>query len=283
VQHGGVCPAGLDRLRPAVGADRLGAQAAFLNAAIDDGAAAEMQRLFPEGAFFLTALTASATAADPGADPARLRLLRDTLDRPESVAVFGSGMVPEHGIFQAGWALSTAVDVAEAIGDAADRADVDRRATIVDAALRASPTGFLPGYPGQFWPCDSVVAAAGLARAAVLLGRPDWLDTVARWRALALRAADAGLGLLPHRVDRNGRALEGPRGSSQSIIQAFWPASARRSTGVPTQRCGLASARPSPPGRPVWSVSASTRAGPMGTVMSTRVRCCSGSAPAPAP
>lgn len=30
--------------------------------------------------------------------------------------------------------------------------------------------------------------------------------------------------LLPHRVDEAGRALEAPRGSSQSIIQTFWPA-----------------------------------------------------------
>ncbi len=267
---------------PPVGTDQLGAQAAYLNAAIDHGAAAEMQQLFPEGAFFITALTASATAAAPDTDRARLRLLRDNLDRPESVAVFGSGMVPEHGIFQAGWALSTAVDVAEATGDPADRADVDRRAAIVDSALRASPTGFLPGYPQQFWPCDSVVAAAGLARAAVLLGRPGWLDTVREWRALALRAVDPGLGLLPHRVDGSGQALEGPRGSSQSIIQAFWPAIGEALDGRPDLAM-WASFRAAYLTREAGLVGpASTRSAASEKEMSTRARCCSGSAPAPA-
>lgn len=42
------------------------------------------------------------------------------------------------------------------------------------AMQRLFPEGafFLTGYPNQFWPCDSVVGAAALARAAQLLGLP---------------------------------------------------------------------------------------------------------------
>ena len=151
---------------------------------------------------------------------------RDSLDAPESVAVFGSGMVPEHGIFAAGWSLMVAVEVARASGAPADAEAVRRRAVVVEEALRGSPSGFLAGYPGQYWPCDTVVAAASLASAAVLLDRPDWLATVRAWREqVAGPSGPVGpsLGLLPHRVDATGAALEGPRGSSQSIIQAFWP------------------------------------------------------------
>ena len=139
------------------------------------GDAERMQELFPEGSYFLRALTALAEAGAPAGDVDLARELRDSLDRPESVAVFGSGMVPEHGIFQAGWALAVSVEVARASRDGADAADVRRRAGVVDAALRRSRTGFLEGYPGQYWPCDSVVAASALAEAAVLLGRADWL------------------------------------------------------------------------------------------------------------
>lgn len=216
---------------PATGPRLLPDQIRFLDRAIARGEGSRMQQLFPEGAFFLTGLTAS--AASGVSDPASIRGLRDALDAPESVAIFGSGMQPEHGIFQAGWSLSVAVDLATASQDAADRADVARRAAAVAAAFRSSRSGFLAGYPDQFWPCDSVVGAAALARAAVLLDRPEWIGTVRAWRASITPAYDPGTGLLPHRVDARGQTLEGPRGSSQSIIQAFWPALSQALDGRP--------------------------------------------------
>jgi hypothetical protein len=210
---------------PQPGASVAAAQVQFLQRSIAAGEGARMQQLFPEGDFFLRALTAMAAARTPPVDLGAVRALRDRLDAPESVVVFGSGMVPEHGIFQAGWALSVAVDLAQASGDPADREDLRRRARTIEAALRGSSTGFLQSYPGQYWPCDTVVAASALAAAAVLLDQPEWLATVRAWRdGPLLQAVDPVSGLLPHRVDRTGQSLEGPRGSSQSVIQAFWPA-----------------------------------------------------------
>jgi hypothetical protein len=175
-----------------------------------------------------------AAARTPSPELGTVRALRDSLDDPERVAVFGSGMVPEHGIFQAGWALAVAVEVARATGDQADREDVRRRAGVVDEVLRGSRSGFLESYPGQYWPCDTVVAASALADASVLLDQPAWLATVRTWRTgpVAL-AVDPATGLLPHRVDGGGRSLEAPRGSSQSVIQAFWPTISRALDGRP--------------------------------------------------
>jgi hypothetical protein len=52
----------------------------------------------------------------------------------------------------------------------------------------------------------------------------DHRRLVERWRARAMALADREWGLLPHRVvPDSGVALDGPRGSSQSIIQRFWP------------------------------------------------------------
>ena len=210
---------------PPPGASVTAAQVEFLQRSIAAGVGVRMQRLFPEGDFFLRALTATAAARTPSADVARVRALRDSSDAPEQVAVFGSGMVPEHGIFQAGWALAAAVELARASGDSADREDVRRRAGVIEEALRGSRSGFLESYPDQYWPCDTVVAASALTDAAVLLDQPEWLVTVRTWRAKTMvRSADPATGLLPHRVDSDGRSLEGPRGSSQSVIQAFWPA-----------------------------------------------------------
>ena len=218
---------------PQPGVSVATAQVRFLHRSIAAGDGARMQQLFPEGDFFLRALTAMAATRTPPVDLPAVRALRDSLDRPESVAVFGSGMTPEHGIFQAGWTLAVAVEVARASGEAADLAHVRHRAEVVDAALRSSRTGFLESYPGQYWPCDTVVAASALVDAAELLDQPAWLITVRTWRGEALGTVDPATGLLPHRVDSAGRSLEGPRGSSQSVIQAFWPAIGRALDGRP--------------------------------------------------
>lgn len=195
-------------------------QVAFLESAIDRGAAEEMQQLFPEGFLFLHALTGM-TAAQTGGDTGQIRAHLTAVDSAESTGVFGSGMVPEHGIFQAGWSLALAVDLYATTRAAEDAASVTAHAEPVAAALAASSSGFLEGYPGQYWPCDTVVAAAALARAAALLDRPVWLEIVREWRVRATRHLDPATGLLPHRVDASGELLEGARGSSQSIIQTF--------------------------------------------------------------
>lgn len=207
---------------PSPGSTTTDAQVRFLVHAVDGGAGEDMQQLFPEGDYFLRALTAMAAARSPEPDLEAARRLRDSLDAPESVAVFGSGMAPEHGIFAAGWALLVALDVARVGGAPADLADVRRRAEVIEAALRGSTSGFLEGYPGQYWPCDTVVAASALVDAAVLLGEPAWTGTVRDWRDRVHGHVDPGTGLLPHRVDATGRALEGPRGSSQAVIQMSW-------------------------------------------------------------
>ncbi len=126
-------------------ADRVDAQVRYLSAALDHGAADRMQQLFPEGAFFTVALTAMAAARTPGADTGRARQLSERLETPELLATFGSGMVPEHGIFAAGWSLATAADLAEGGGDPADRVTLARRAEVVDRALRRSSDRFPRG------------------------------------------------------------------------------------------------------------------------------------------
>ncbi|MED5814887.1 hypothetical protein VST63_21205 [Mycolicibacterium sp. 050232] len=212
--------------------DRAERQLGFLDAALASGRDTEMQDLFPEGEYFtrvLTGLAEAQVAAQLGAGPGsagyldRARSRLAAIETPQSVAVFGSGMVPEHGMFAAAWSLALAVAIARASHSDADREAVRERAAVVHSALGQSDSPFPASYPRQFWPCDSVVAAGALAEAISLLDLP-WREDLAAWRERALAAADPDTGLLPHQVDDRAHAVTGPRGSSQAIIQTFWPA-----------------------------------------------------------
>lgn len=202
-------------------------QLAFLESSIAGGSDDRMQSLFPEGFYFMHVLTGTA-AARLTPNPNELDDARDHLgaiESPAGVRTFGNAMVPEHGIFATGWSLNLAVDIAITSRSDADMDAVRSRVGPVAAALvgtrGASP--FLASYPNQFWPCDSVVAASALSRAGDLLGRTDLVEVGEAWSRRAMAYADPATGLLPHRVDDSGVALDGPRGSSQAIIQYFWP------------------------------------------------------------
>ena len=203
--------------------DRAPRQLRFLDGVLASGRERQMQALFPEGEFFTRVLTGLAEARSGESHLAHARARLAAIETPDSLQVFGSGMVPDHGIFAAGWSLALAVAIAQASGTEADRQVVRDHAQIVYDALRQPGSPFAASYPGQFWPCDSVVAAGSLAEAIALLGLP-WRADLVSWRQRALAAADSETGLLAHQVDAQARALVGPRGSSQAIIQTFWPA-----------------------------------------------------------
>ncbi|MGD7788787.1 hypothetical protein ACQCX2_10715 [Propionibacteriaceae bacterium Y1700] len=204
--------------------DRQAAAVRALDEAIADGADGDMQQLFPEGSFFLHVLTGIAAARSntpDGPDRARAHLARTT--SPAELARFGTGMESPHGIFADGWNLYLAATIAQRTNDPADRQRVTELAEPVAAALADADSPFLQSYPGQAWPCDSVVAVAALAQSARISGEAsgrDWLAVVNDWRSAAMTELDPGTGLLPHRTAPN---VVGPQGSSQAIIQTFWP------------------------------------------------------------
>ncbi|MFW6597699.1 hypothetical protein ACQBAU_02715 [Propionibacteriaceae bacterium Y2011] len=213
---------------PPPDADDIRSLTRSLEAAIADGADREAQALFPEGAFFMHVLTGIAQARS--ADPEGLELARQHLRQtrnPEMLARFGSGMSPEHGIFAAGWSLLLAQEISGRTGDAADLTATAELANEVGNALAQSPTPFLASYPGQYWPCDTIVAAAALHLAADRHGNDPaaarWSAVVDDWERQLRDVADPDTQLLPHRTDATGQPLEGPRGSSQAIIQTFLP------------------------------------------------------------
>lgn len=202
-------------------------QVRFLEGALAGGAGAGMQQLFPEGYFFthvLTGLAASQPAA-PG-DVDVLRVARAALAQLGSAAgraPFPPDAAPAYGVFWSGLSLLLAVEVARLSGLPQDRADIARRAEEIRDALAADGDGFLESYPGQIWPCDTVVAVAALARSQAVAPVPGVAELVAGWTARTRAVRDPASGLLPHRLDADGSVREGPRASSQALLLAFEP------------------------------------------------------------
>jgi len=240
-------------------------QLVHLDRALEAGAAERGQQLFPEGFFFQHALTglAHATAAAPGDEPAlaAARAALRAVDSPEGAARFQVSN-PPNGAFHAGWSLLLAVQISRLSGDPADATVVRERArpalASVQARLDSGGSPFLDSYPGQSWPVDSVVLVAALAQADTELGVDGAASLVSRWRGAVRQRADPVSGLLPHRTRADGTAIDGARGSSQSVIQTFWPDidppgaadSYRRFTEHFVDRCaGLVGAREYPHGQ----------------------------------
>ncbi|MEV0593210.1 hypothetical protein [Nonomuraea cavernae] len=208
-------------------------QLEFLRSALDDGAADEAQRLFPEGYFFLHALYGLSWVELGLREPAAERTvaLREArwalrrLDSPSGRDPFSPDLVPPYGVFYQGWtnwlrggALSLQPagqrDPAALRRFAADSAALGR-------AFDASGSPFLAAYPEQAWPVDSTVAVASLRLHDTLLP-PRFAGTVDRWLQDVRERLDPSTGLIPHRTDPvTGEPIEVARGTSQSMIQRF--------------------------------------------------------------
>ncbi len=219
---------------PASDEVRVATQLAFLEESVAGGAGAQMQALFPEGDFFtqvLSGITAARLAGGSRTDIVAghsdrwIALARRTLsgiDSPGVRAPFAGAMEVPQGVFYRGWRTLLVVEIATATGAAADLQAVAQEAAGLRTAVAATNGAVLQSYPGQAWPCDNVVAMAALARAGDLLGTGDRALAQAWLRRLdGLR--DTATGLLPHRVALDGAMLEGPRASSQAIIQTVLP------------------------------------------------------------
>ena len=215
---------------PPAGPERVAAQARWLDGQLADGAGLRMQELFPEGDVFTAALTgiAAARAARQGADdPAGLvaiaRRALTEVDAERNTRLFEAVTAPPLGVFYRGWRLQLLADIAGATSADADLQTMRRERDVLVAAFAASPSGLLPSYAGGYWPCDNLVAMAAVVRASTLLGDDDVAALGHRLVDPLLPYRDPATTLLPHRTDATGRSLEGPRATSQSLIQTALP------------------------------------------------------------
>ncbi|MEZ5089793.1 MAG: hypothetical protein R2719_08720 [Micropruina sp.] len=189
-----------------------------------------MQRLFPEGAFFTHVLTGLAAAST--GDAATVAAALDDSGTDAVKAVFGDIPALDGGTFYRGWRLVLFAEHVRLGG--ADRGALAAEADAVQRALAASATGVPPSYPNGYWPCDAVVAMAGVLRARQVAGqRPDEA-MLAEWRSRIGTVRDPASGLLAHRISATGTVVEGraavPRRSSRRSGRT-WIRGARPANG----------------------------------------------------
>lgn len=217
-------PSPLETSDPAIVSEAL-PRLRFLRDSLDRGSAVEMQQLFPEGYLFSYLLYGlswvQVGVRDPGLKAravAEARWALSHVDSEAGRAVFDKTLDPPYGVFYLGWSAWLRGVIVWLSGEPDARFDTDVR-VLAEAFSRNLPgEPFLKSYPGQAWPCDSVVGLAAI-RLGDTLNRTDNGPLIGRWLAAANARRDTATGLLPHTAD----AGSGPRATSQVIILRFLP------------------------------------------------------------
>lgn len=208
-------------------AELLDQQLRWLEPQVVSGRPVDSEVDIQDGEVLQLALTALASARDEGR-PAQTRvpLLRTVLgrlDAPTLAARYATPGQSSPGAFLQSWSLLVAGELARLSGEEADRAALRARSARSVSALGTVVTGILPSYGDTYRPVDTVVLAAALRRADAVAGVPGAAAAIEAWLLRLDPVRDPTTKLLPHSTDSTGRPLDGPRATSQGMIQVFWP------------------------------------------------------------
>ena len=220
------------RLHRPGGTGTVQAQLRYLEGALGEGAAEEMQELFPEGYVFTWSLYGLASARVAGqlapGDARRGHLLAETRRALAAVrsetgrSTFVAEMAPPYGVFHASWSLYLLAEYVRSAGPAnlppAVVEEFTRECDQFARALAASGTPFLESYPEQVWPADTAPGIAALGIHDAVVG-PRYGRTIRRWVGEARARQDPRWGALSHQADTvTGRPAGGVRGESLALM-----------------------------------------------------------------
>lgn len=208
------------------------AQLRHLHRAVENGAAQQMQALFPEGYVFTWALFGLASAQVAGQMPlgdARraiaaeyARQAIEHVDSDRARETFVEEMLPPWGAFYRSWSLYLKAMALRELGPAVFTrewiAAFERACDEFADALEQGSSPFLRSYPGQAWPADTVVGIGALAIHDQVLP-PRFGAVLSRWIVRARELTEPGSPALAHAADpTTGAPRQGIRGSSLALM-----------------------------------------------------------------
>ncbi|HEX8426365.1 hypothetical protein [Hymenobacter sp.] len=208
--------------------DLLG-QLRFLKTRMHQGAAEDMQQVYPEGYVYLNALYGltwvELAAGLPDSSALHHEALVETswamraILSPAGRVVFEQDLPLPYGAYYQGWStylLGRYLSVQPpAQRTAADVNLFEQNCRQIAQALAASSTPYLESYAGEAWPADGVMCLAALAWHDRILP-PRYQPTIRQWLTTVDTRLDS-LGMIPHKTDATtGKVLQAALGASQS-------------------------------------------------------------------
>ncbi|MCP4130434.1 MAG: hypothetical protein GY754_05585 [bacterium] len=211
-------------------------QLRHIKSAIENNAAKEMQRLFPEGYYFTYVLygltwveTGMRTAAD---SPVRKKALAEArfalkaLKSRQGKEVFPESLDPPYGMFYTGWRnhLLAGILLLQEPGtrEPAEVEEYREQCILIATALRSGGTPYLESYSGRVWPVDSFPGMHSIRAYSYIFKEEKYKPLITWWLEKVRERLDPKTGLVPHRADyKTGYGIDIARATSQSVLLRF--------------------------------------------------------------
>ncbi len=209
-------------------------QLRHLKEKMHDGAAKEMQGLYPEGYVFMNALYGLSWAELPKDLAVESDLYQEAfteinwalseIGSAEGKRVFNPNLDPAYGIFYLGWSnylLGRKLQLLPPTErDSSEIEQFLENCEAIISALGNQQSPYLESYSRSCWPADMVVGMASVSLGSKM-GAGVYQEELDDWLNQIKQKPDA-LGLIPHSVEwKTAGVREAARGNSQSLILNF--------------------------------------------------------------
>lgn len=190
----------------------------------------KMQDIFPEGFIFTNALY-GLSWCEIGINESNPTIKKRAIDEalfaynqinsPIGKSTFGQGMVPDYGIYYAGWnnyLLSKILLLDSNFVNYNRFKNIYKlQCELIIEAIENSNSPFLESYGGESWPADMSVAMASISNYKIIFDN-KYEKLVLDWIINVRTKLDQKTKLIPHKVKyNNGATIEGARGSSSGL------------------------------------------------------------------
>lgn len=206
----------------------------FIKTELENGAGEEMQWIYPEGYVFIYSLYGLAWAdvgesLKPNSElhQKAIRELDWAIEKVNSdvaKSTFPKDEILEYGAYYRGWAnyiLARKLAITpENQRDAAEIQLLEKNCNDIIQALDSCAFPFLPSYYGKYWQADNMVCLASLA-AHDKIFQPKYQREIDNWLEEFKATVDKKTGLIGHLFDDEKNETSPPKGSSQSLMNAF--------------------------------------------------------------